>query len=216
MNLHYSGAVIALGSFAAIFAVAELIYARTRAGEATRTLTHVLGGVGAACLPLLVSLRLAVSVGVCMTVFLVWTKRQCLLRSVHAIDRTTVGAVVYPLGLTLSALCFWDAHPLTIFPGSALVLGFSDALAGLYGRTHGRFTYDVTGPKTMEGSAVFFVVTFLIIFTLSITATKMPGAAVGPACAGALVLTVIEGLIGRGWDNLVLPIASGVVLQAVL
>ena len=207
------GVVIVLLLYAVIFTAAELVYSRTQGGETTRKLGHMFGGVCSAFLPLLVSLRVAVSLGMFFTVFLWWTKRRHLLKSIHSIQRESVGAIVYPLGLALSALCFWDAHPRLIFSGSALVVGLSDGLAGLYGRTHGRMTYDVTGLKSVEGSCVFFAVTFLILVLVWMAGAATPGLPVARACVGALALTVVEGLIGRGWDNLVLPVASGFVLH---
>ncbi len=216
MRSALNGVVIVLLVYAAIFAVSEFIFSRSHAGETTRKLGHIFGGAWSAFLPLLVSLRVAIGIGIFLTVFLWWTKRHHLLNSIHSIKRESVGAITYPLGLVLSALCFWDAHSQMIFPGSALVVGLSDGLAGLYGRKYGRMTYDVTGLKSIEGSCVFFAVTVTIIFLILLRGATAPGLGLVLAIVGALLLTVVEGLIGKGWDNLVLPVASGFVLHFML
>ena len=216
MRSALNGVVIVLLVYAAIFAISEFIFLRSHAGETTRKLGHIFGGAWSAFLPLLVTLKVAVSIGIFLAVFLWWTKRQHLLNSIHSIKRESVGAIVYPLGLVLSALCFWDAHSRMVFPGSALVVGLSDGLAGLYGRKYGKRTYNVTGLKSVEGSCVFFIVTFLILFLILMTGAAALGLDLILACVGALLLTVVEGLIGRGWDNLVLPVASGFVLHFML
>lgn len=216
MKSALSGVVIALLVYAAIFGISEFVFSRTRSGETTRKLGHIFGGAWSAFLPLLVSLRVAVCIGIFLTAFLWWTKRRHLLNSIHSINRESVGAMTYPIGLVLSALCFWNAHSQMIFPGSALVVGLSDGLAGLYGRKYGRMAYDVTGSKTVEGSCVFFAVTLAIIFLILLTNTTAPGLSLVRASIAALSLTILEGLIGKGWDNLVLPVASGFVLRFLL
>ena len=216
MRSALSGVVIVLLVYAAIFAISEFIFSRSHAGETTRKFGHIFGGAWSAFLPLLVTLKVAVSIGIFLAVFLWWTKRQHLLNSIHSINRDRVGAITYPLGLMPSALCFRDAHSQIIFPGSSLVVGLSDGLAGLYGRKYGRMTYDVTGLKSIEGSCVFFAVTLTIIFLILLTGATAPGLSLVLASVGALLLTVVEGLIGKGWDNLVLPVASGFVLHFML
>lgn len=216
MKSALSGVIIVLLVYAAIFAISELIFSRNHEAETTRKLGHIFGGAWSAFLPLLVSLKVAVSIGIFLTVFLWWTKRQHLLNSIHSINRESVGAITYPIGLVLSAVCFWDAYSQMIFPGSALVVGLSDGLAGLYGRKYGRMTYNVTGLKSVEGSCVFFAVTLAILFLILLTGATAPGLSLVLASVGALLLTAVEGLIGKGWDNLVLPIASGLVLHFML
>jgi phytol kinase len=147
---------------------------------------------------------------------LVWTKQAGLLPSVHQANDRVFGAVLFPVSLTLCAACYWPIDPL-IFQGAALILGLSDGLAGLIGQKMGRRPYRITGPKTIEGSFVFFIVTVTIFLILS---GEKPGL-INPIglfvmAIAALLLTAVEGSLGKGWDNLPIPILGGLILLFLL
>lgn len=137
-----------------------------------------------------------------------WTRRAGLLASVHRADPHSFGAVLFPASLALCALLYWPLDH-QIFQGAALILGLSDGLAGLIGSRFGRYPYRLTGLKTIEGSASFFLITWLILLGLSRSQPGLTLNAVALAFVSALGLTIVEGLFSRGWDNLAIPLVAG-------
>ncbi len=194
------------------FGLSETLYRRGLASQITRKLTHMGGAIISASLPFFVSLPIALSLGFLFALILIWTKRAGWLGSVHHIDRASVGAILFPISLLLTAILFWPIDPL-IFQIATLILGLSDGLAGLIGEQWGRWHYHLTGLKSVEGSLTFFGVTVLILLimlwaqALPTTPTRL-----GLVLAGTTMLTFIEALVGRGWDNLPVPIVAGVVV----
>ena len=123
---------------------------------------------------------------------------------------------MFPLSLTLCAAFFWRLNPL-IFQGASLILGLSDGLAGLIGENFGRNSYQVTGPKTVEGSLTFFVITLIILLTMRQAYRGDLGFyAIITIIAAALLLTFVEGALSLGWDNLAVPLAAGFVVYFLL
>jgi len=105
--------------------------------EKTRKIAHIGGGLVTFFLPLLIDLKTTLTLGAIFTVFLYWTEKKHLLNSVHKIKRKSYGAVFFPLGLMISAACFWNINPL-IFQLSVLIEGLSDGLAGVFGKGYGK------------------------------------------------------------------------------
>lgn len=145
-----------------------------------------------------------------------WTKQAGLLQSVHQANDRIVGAVLFPISLVICVALYWPIDPL-IFQGAALILGLSDGLAGLTGQKMGRRPYRITGPKTIEGSFTFFIVTVAICLVLSTAKSGL----INPIdllvmATAALLLTAVEGSLGKGWDNLPIPILGGLILLFLL
>ena len=116
------------------------------------------------------------------------------------------------MSLLLCAGLYWLIDPL-IFQGAALILGLSDGLAGVIGQKIGARSYWITGHKTVEGSLIFFGVTFIILSTFSFMGQNTIGADRLLAITGAtLLLTVTEGALSNGWDNLPIPLLGGLAI----
>src|SRR5207253_10905490 len=84
-----------------LFTVSEFASRHGLPAETTRRLVHITGAGTTALLPLYLQLRDVVLLAVAFTLFLGWTRVCGSLRSVHAVARPTLGAVVFPLGLLL-------------------------------------------------------------------------------------------------------------------
>ncbi len=111
----------------------------------------------------------------------------------------------FPLGVAVAAALV-PHRPAFVF--GVLVMGLSDAFASLAGRRWGRRGYAVPvlgATKTYLGSAVFLGTTFALALAA--------GAGVASGMVVAAALTAVEGLLGRGTDNLVLPVAAAAVLR---
>ncbi len=210
-----NGILLIATIFVGIFVVAEVLHRRGCVATKTRKFVHIGSGIASCLLPVVVSQPVAIGIGFVFSIFLLWTKRARTLDSIHNVQNNDVGAVLFPLGLIPCAIWFWDNG--LVFQSAALILGFSDGFACVFGRRYGKKGYSITGYKTLEGSAVFFLTTMIILLVV----TAFSGTAISPGKAcfisfGALALTVVEGVLGRGWDNLFIPVAAAIVTRMIL
>jgi len=107
---------------------------------------------------------------------------------------------------------YWPINPL-IYQGAALILALSDGLAGLIGQQFGRWSYYITGHKTAEGSFVFFSATFLILSGLRFYNQNPFGlSALVSITVTTLLLTLVEGSLSKGWDNLPISLLGGLAI----
>lgn len=176
--------------------------------EVSRKLVHLSSGVLAAALPLVMTFPAIVALALLFIPFMVVSRRVGLFPAVHGVERATWGEAYFPLGVLLAAAVFPQTTP---YAYGVLVMGVSDPLAGFAGQRYGRRAYRVLGAhKTYLGSGVFFVTT--LVLTLAAVARthdlSVGSLAVVPLLAA--ILTVVEGLSGRGLDNVLLPaVAAG-------
>jgi dolichol kinase len=94
-----------------------------------------------------------------------------------------------------------------------LILGLSDGLAGLIGQKIGRRSYRITGHKTAEGSFIFFIITSLIFSGLLVYNQSPIGSEI---IVAALLLTLVEGAVSKGWDNLPISLLGGLAIYLLL
>jgi dolichol kinase len=162
-------------------------------------------------LPVFVTKAAALGIGAGMSVLLLAAARGRTLRGVN-LGGGAAGAVLFPAGLALSVLLFWRVDAV-IFQWSALLLALADAAAGAGGGLWGKKHFSVTGHKTVEGSLLFFAVALALLGTFVwLRHGGLPGAYGAAVFAGALGVTAVESALGRGWDNVGVPLAAGAVL----
>lgn len=196
--------------FLAIFGLAELLKRWLNPpAEFTRKFVHFAGGLVVAAFPWLLTspwtvLALSLSMGA-----LLWASRRLgLLASVHGVKRRSEGGLYYPAAVFL---LFWLSHDRPVFYLiSALALVLSDTLAALVGTVYGRHSYRVEGDtRSLEGSAVFFLATFLGAHLPLLLMTDLDrGLCVLVALQMALLATAFEAISLQGNDNLIVPLAS--------
>jgi phytol kinase len=179
----------------------EIGFRRGLGPETTRRIAHAVGAVSVALLPLFLRLPELIVLAALFTAVLALTRGRNLLRSIHEIDRPSAGALVFPAGLLLAVLVGW--HHLGAIAYAALVLGLADPAAALVG-THlkGVGWAVLGGHKTFSGSAAFFAVTVAVGGLIGLAAGELRLVA---TIAAAAVLATIEGSIGYGLDNLLVP-----------
>lgn len=208
--------LIVLFLFLLIFGCAEFLYKRKMSARITRKIVHIGGGIIAASLPVFVDLNAVVVLGIGFFLLLLYSKRKKLLNSVHDINEESMGALLFAPSLILTAIIFWSTNPI-IFQGSALILGLSDGIAGIVGARYGRKKYSITGIKTVEGSFVFFLITVLILSGILYASDLSPNLNESLfVLGGSLLLTIVEAVFGRGWDNLFVPIVAGLIIYFAL
>jgi hypothetical protein len=200
-----------LVAIAALFESAELLRRRGVRADATRRYTHAAGASVAALLPAFLTINEAVGLGVLVAGVLAWTRRRGLLDSVHGVKRPTIGAALFPLGLALAAIIGWP------FPASyvlgALTFALADPAAAIVGTRVDSPRWPVwKGTKSLSGSLAF-AATVLVIGLVATIWAPLPISAIVIA---AIFLTAVEGSLGYGLDNLVLPPLAVVTWSRVL
>lgn len=202
-------ALVAL-SFGALFVAAELWRRRGAPPvEWTRKLVHMGGGIVCGAFPWLFESHWSVlGLAALSAGTLTMGRRARLLPSVTDVDRHSRGELWFPAAVYL--LFVVARHQPIYYAISLAVLVFSDAAAALIGRAYGRLAYAVgEDRKSIEGSAVFFVVTFLAVHLALLLGTSMDrGASVLVAAQIALLVASFEAISMRGNDNIVVPLGT--------
>jgi len=181
----------------------------------TRKIAHIGSGIIVAFFPLLISLNTAIIIGVISSLFLIFTKKYKLLNSIHNIEKSSIGDIIFAPSLTLCAILFWPIQPI-LFQTGALVLGLSDGFAGLIGEKLKMKPYNINSKKTLWGSIIFFIITFIILLTVIYFQYLLSITLIFYIFISSLLLTIIEALLTKGWDNLFIPIAAGLIMYFLL
>lgn len=187
---------VALG---AVFGALEW---RVRAGslspENGRRVSHVAGCAYAIGIHAVLPMWGFVAVAGTFVVLMATSKLLRLLRSIHAVRRSTWGEVYMPLGMGIAALIVTDDQ--RAFVASIAILGLADVAAGLVGDVRGSLT------KTWGGSVAFVAVTLVILLAARYGIVFSALLALG--------LAAVERLSPRGLDNVTIPVVCAAALVA--
>ncbi len=170
------------------------------APEVLRKLVHIGGALLAVPLPLFLSYRQIVVLGLTFAVLMAISRQARIFSAVHDVDRRTYGEILFPLGVALLAAAFPHGEP---YVYGVLVLGLADGLAALVGTRYGRVR--LPGGKSVWGSLTFFVVALAAALAL-VGATYV-------ALVAAVALTAAEANLRHGFDNLVVPSLAALLLS---
>jgi phytol kinase len=210
-----SGVLIAVASVTALFAMAYAVrVAALHYGwpaEAQRKLVHVGVGIHAMLLPLVLDkgafiLFAALALAALLVLRSPWATKGAGA-SVHSVERRSWGDLLFLLAVTVLFVRAPGDPALYLLPIAVLTL--SDAAAAVVGTEYGRRRFGARGRlKSMEGTVVFFVVTWMVAMTILVTATDLPRVnTVLLATVVAAFATQIEADSWQGLDNLFVPVA---------
>lgn len=142
-------------------------------------------------------------------------RRLCgpVLDGVH---RASIGEICFPAGVALSFLLARGDPLLFCLP--VLMLTFPDAAAALVGKRWGAIFYpSIGGAKSLEGSLAFVACAVPASYApLWLFARTGQTEALLIALNLAILLALVEALSPRGLDNLLLPLATSILLRAYL
>ncbi|WP_312192335.1 phosphatidate cytidylyltransferase [Sphingobacterium sp.] len=200
--------------FLSLFVLSEILYHRFRIkAEYSRKLSHI--GTGLICLlfPILLHSHWSVlTLCATFTLLLLLSIKFNLLQSIHAVDRKSVGSLMYPAAVYL---CFlfqsYQENALIFYYLPLLILAICDPLAALSGKKWPFGPYRVLGAKkTLLGSIVFFLAAVVINLLLWELMHDLPWDAQQLMIIAiiALATTLAEALSRDGYDNLTIPIAA--------
>lgn len=127
------------------------------------------------------------------------------------------GIALFPLAYLVLLMAFPDRRWLVVTPMA--ILAVSDAAAAVAGHLLARRYFQLTGDrKSVVGSCAFFLFTLaLLVLVALITPTWAPFLVRStPIWASfifiALILTALEALGSTGWDNVLIPLGSALLL----
>ncbi len=199
------------------------VYALARrygwSAELQRKCVHVTTGLYALSLPLTFSeawpvlLLCAVAIVVMAAMRLPVLARTGIASTIHGVARTSYGEIL--LAVSVGFLFLRSLGQPVLFVLPMLVLTLSYAAAALTGVRYGRRLFAVeNGTKSLEGVAMFFLVTIIIamVTLLLMTDLSRPGVIV-MALTVAAFGAQIEADSWRGFDNLFVPVGIHLYLQ---
>jgi len=129
----------------------------------------------------------------------------------HRVDRRSLGDACLPVVVPLLHGLAMPDRLLYVVP--VLVLTLADAAAALIGVHLGRWDYRTDeGSKTVEGSIALAAVTTVVVAATLLAGGDDPARALAVAATIALLVMLAESASWRGLDNLVIPLATYVLL----
>lgn len=139
------------------------------------------------------------------------------LSSFNTSDKRSWGTVYYPVAFAVLLVFSWG-RDLWILRVSLSLMVFADAAAGVAGLAWRKATpLRLPGDqKSLQGSFVMFLSSFLIVLLSSLAAGRggnlAPGQLLSQALVVALIATSAEALSWRGSDNLSVPLLTALAL----
>jgi phytol kinase len=217
------GIALVLLSLGALMAAVRFYQVRfTAPPERVRKLFHVGSGLITLTFPWLfhsawpVLLLAGITLPAMLALRYVRGLRRGVGSILHGVDRASLGELYFPLGVAAVFLLSLGHPQLYVIP--VLILTLADTAAAFVGIEYGRLRYTtVKGQKCWEGSIAFFVVEFFSVHVpLLIFSTTGRGETLLVATIVALSVTLAEALVWDGADNLVIPVASCLLLKTFL
>jgi phytol kinase len=128
----------------------------------------------------------------------------------------SLGDVLFPVGFL--AVYVLSGGRGALFWAPALALTLADAAAAVIGSRMGKHPFVLgSAKKTLEGTAAFFLVSFVTTAMVLLACSPLGFAGtVEVAIIFAAALSAVEALCARGWDNLLVPLAGVAVLGSVM
>lgn len=202
------------GAFMVIFLLGETIRRLVPSSpELPRKFVHCAGGLTALSFPWLLNRHWTVlGLAAGFSLILAIAKMKGFLKSVHGVERKSYGAMLFPVSVYVVFLLGHD-KPVLYFV-SILVMTVSDTLAAVVGGRYGSIRYEVEGiTKSLEGSTVFFFVTFLCVHLslLLMTGTERLDSVL-ISLVIALLVTGFEAVSPTGSDNFFVPLGTYFIL----
>ncbi|MDQ3072558.1 MAG: phosphatidate cytidylyltransferase [Bacteroidota bacterium] len=202
-------------AFLALFGLAELLYHKmfVRA-EHTRKMVHAVGGIIALLFPVYFTDHWPVLVlSAAFALMLLLSRSFKLLPSINAVDRHTLGSIMFPIAVYGCFLAYYYSGKVTFFYHPVLILALADPAAALVGKCWPSGTYRVgKETKSLSGSLAFFTVAVTASALILARTNFMESEFWLVVFASAAVTTLTEGISRNGLDNLTIPLGALAVL----
>ncbi len=214
MQLEVFNALALTGVFLLILLLGEAIrWILPSNPELARKSVHFLSGGTALSFPYLIESHWTVLfLAAAFSAIIILARKGSLLRAVHDVGRNSHGALYFPMAVYVIFLLGHE-KPVLYFI-SILVMTVSDTLAALLGGRYGSIKYEVEGNvKSLEGSVVFFFVTFLCVHLSLLLMTPIDKlSSIVIALVIAMLVTGFEAISVSGSDNIFVPFGTYYIL----
>ncbi len=212
ISLQLSAAIIFLLVFCLLIIVAQSLYKFLNLkAEVSRKFMHVSGGAVSLFFPYFFKVHWWVLL-LCCIAFLVLliTYIKKSLPGIHKTNRLSFGSIFFPVPVYI---CFLTANKLDnylLFFLPISILTISDTIAEWGGKRWGGLSRSFfQGQKTLAGSICFAVSCFFIAIILLTVIFRIPfGKAFFISASLAIIVTAVELISMKGYDNLTVPIAA--------
>lgn len=186
------------------------------AGETARKFVHITVGMFVATWPFYLSQATMVLMSLAFLAVILVSRRYHIFYAIHNVYRKTWGDVLFPIGIGATALL---AYTPWIFSAAILHLALADGMAAIVGEKYGRaHQYKILGQKkTVEGTAVFYVISLIIMAALVwLTPTELRHLALPLLLWLPLIATLVENLAPQGTDNVLVPVTVCMMLNSLV
>lgn len=212
--------ILACGGVFVVLVLSEILWrSKVIKGEIGRKFVHMLVGCYVASWPWLLSRNWISIVAAAFLGVLFLSHRYKIFKAITDVKRRTYGDYLFAVGVLTSSLFLTEKYQFLV---AMLIIALSDGFAALIGKKFGKKNeFRVYGQtKSMAGSAAFFVVTMVLFMILGrvfgVSNAETQGLAIPLAILSSLVLTTIEAVGIYGLDNILLPVAAGVLFRIYL
>jgi phytol kinase len=183
-------------------------------GEITRKFAHFTATLSTITFPYLFTSHWYVLLMACLFLTLLYVSRnRKYLKSIHDIDRVSVGSYLLPLSIYITFLVSELQQNKFLFILPMFVLAICDPVAGILGINFQRYNYQIRImrwelKKTWIGSLSFFVSCFIVsLIALYFHRVSFDSETFYIAFIISFVTTLVEMFSWRGTDNLFIPMS---------
>jgi phytol kinase len=202
----------------------EMVYRRLHPkGEITRKLAHFLATLSTVTFPYIFSNHWHVlALAIIFFILLFVSRNRRYLKSIHDIERKSVGSYLLPVAIYLTFLISYLLEDKFLFILPILILAICDPVAGIFGMNLQIYNHQIRIfkwklNKTSTGSISFFISCFTIsIIALYFYRMSLDLATFGLALVIAFAGTLTEMFSWKGTDNLFIPLVVLLVLVILL
>lgn len=210
-------ATVLLGVVGLIVVLGQMLFIVHRIrGEYSRKFIHMAVALWMSIWRFLLPAPFIVAMCVFMGIGVYFAKKRQILNSIFEVDRSTHGEITYALGVGIVALVFNSPY---VFALAVLNLGFADGFAAIIGTKYGRRHYNIFGArKTLAGAMASFGFTFFsgAIFWALAPVNYSPYFVVAHLLGTAVLISGIEMISRRGWDNVAIPVATALMYYRIV
>lgn len=217
-DILYGASALAIVAIMLLFS--QYLWKKKRVrGERSRKLVHILSSAWIALWRLFIPQPLVILMGVGLFMGVFVSRRLKLFRSIYTVRRPTYGEMTFATGVILTAIFFKEP---AVYGLAILNLGLVDGLAAIVGREYGsKSRFKVFGStKSIAGTLTAFQMALITgicfwLFAADIESFSL-AFMLGHILFSSALITVAE-LVGyRGFDNVLIPIVTGLLFMWVI
>jgi phytol kinase len=220
MNNQIGITLVFLVTFLLLLIFNEMVYRRLHPmGEITRKLAHFLATLSTVTFPFLFDNHWYVfALAVIFFLLLFFSRKRRYLKSIHDIDRKSLGSYLLPVAIYLTFLFSHLLDNKFMFILPILVLAICDPVAGILGMNLQVYNHQIRIfkwklNKTSTGSISFFIACFIIsLIALYFYRMSLDFKTFGLSMIIAMAGTLTEMFSWKGTDNLFIPMVVLLIL----